>query len=120
MTDDHLTDPLADRNHVVVVGTVRADPEWFERAEGHACCFELDVDPGAATPRARIPVAWVDPPRKGSIVRSGRRLVIAGHIHQRFFRNQGRTIARIEVAAGQVVPVRSRARAVALVQRASG
>lgn len=120
VTEQERPDPLADRNQVVLVGTVRAEPEWFERPEGHACCFELDVDPGAGTPRARVPVAWIDPPRKGAIVRAGRRVVVVGHLHQRFFRAQGRTLARLEVAAQETVSARSRARAQAVVGAATG
>ena len=117
---EHHVDPLADRNHVVLIGTVRAEPAWFERAEGHACCFELEADPEAQAVRTRVPVAWLDPPRKGSIVRAGRRLVVLGQLHQRFFQAQGRTMARLEVVAAQVVPVRNRARAEAAVRAATG
>lgn len=109
-----------DRNCVLLMGTVRSEPVWYDREEGRACCFELDVEAGPGVTRARVPVAWIDPPRKASIVRVGGRLAVAGQLHQRFFRAEGRTLARIEVITTKVASARSRARALAMLERAAG
>ncbi len=111
---------LQDRNAVLLVGTVRDEPAWYDRDQGRACCFELEIQGEGAAPGARVPVAWIDPPRNASIVRVGARLAVAGRIHQRFFRAEGRTLARTEVLSTRVVSTRSRARAVAMLDGATG
>ena len=117
---DRSSSPLADRNCVLLVGTVRREPTWYDRDQGRACCFELEMDGGPEVTGARVPVAWIDPPRKASIVRAGGRLAVVGRLHQRFFRAEGRTLARIEVITTQVASVRTRARALAMLERAGG
>ncbi len=116
---DLSSQPLSDRNLVQLVGTVRTDPEWHPRKASQACCFELTVDAGPGPP-ARVPVAWVDPPRRADIVRAGCRLVVVGQLSQRFFRVGGRTLARTEVLAQDVVPARSRQRADRALSRTGG
>ena len=117
---DRSSVPLGDRNCVLLLGTVRGEPGWYDRDQGPACCFELEIEAGSEVVGARVPVAWIDPPRKASIVRVGARLAVAGQLHQRFFRAEGRTLARIEVMTTQVASARSRARAVAMLDGAVG
>ena len=112
--------PLSDHNRVVLVGTVRDDPNWYDRDAGRACCFELDIESGSARSGARVPVAWLEPPRKASIVRPGARLAVVGQLHQRFFRADGRTLARMEVITTRVVPTRSRTRAESMLAEGTG
>ncbi len=125
-TTDHPTrdrttarsSPLGDRNCVLLVGKVRSEPAWYDRPEGRACCFDLEIADGEDAAAARVPVAWIDPPRKASIVRVGARLAVAGRLHQRFFRAEGRTLTRLEVRSTRVVSTRGRARAVAMLDDA--
>lgn len=110
--------PLGDRNCVLLVGTVRSEPAWYDRNESRACCFDLEIEGGEDPAAARVPVAWIEPPRKASIVRVGARLAVAGRLHQRFFRAEGRTLTRLEVRSTQVVSTRGRARAAAMLDDA--
>jgi hypothetical protein len=119
-SSDRSSVDVRDRNCVLLLGTVRSEPAWYDRDQGRACCFELEIAGGPEVVGARVPVAWIDPPRKGSIVRIGAPLAVAGQIHQRFFRAEGRTLARIEVITTQVTSARSRARAVAMLDGAVG
>lgn len=117
---DHRSSRLGDHNRVLLVGTVRSEPAWYDRDQSRACCYELDIEGGPGVVGARVPVAWIDPPRKASIVRVGARLAVVGQLHQRFFRAEGRTLARMEVITTRVVSARSRARAEAMLEGADG
>ena len=88
-------------NIVVLQGVVTRPAEVRELADGTTLAL-LDVATETANGRLVVPVAWPAPDR--ALPKDGIEVVVAGHVHRRFFRAGGGTQSRTEVVADASSP----------------
>ncbi|MDJ0771107.1 MAG: hypothetical protein QNJ12_20120 [Ilumatobacter sp.] len=96
---------MFDTNVVFLRGTVHRDPVARTLASGGTVTqFDLTTRCGGVASTVPISVADV-----AVECRADDEVVVAGHVHRRFFRASGATQSRTEVVAAKVVPARRRA-----------
>lgn len=109
----------SDHNQAVVAGTVSAEPQRRELPSGSVAVSMSVRVRNVGQPTTSVPVVWYDPPKRMQRWVAGDDVVLRGRIVRRFFRGAGGLGSSTElvVEAGELR--RHRAKAVALVDRAT-
>lgn len=107
-------------NVVVVEGVVARAPQARVSATGgRSIAFEV-TSRRAGEQADAVPVVWIDPPARSTVVQEGASVVVLGRVRRRWFRAGGGTQSRTEVLADDVVARRAPKRRQAIVDRAVG
>lgn len=102
--------------NVVLLRGVLSRPAERRSLPSGATVVAYEVTTRGAEGTLTVPVVWADAPSTGELD-VGEEVVVAGSVRRRFFRTAAGTASRTEVVATQVVPVRQRKRAEAVVRR---
>jgi single-strand DNA-binding protein len=102
--------------NVVLLRGVLSRPSERRSLPSGSTVVAYEVTTRGAEGTLTVPVVWVDAPPAGELA-VGEEVVVAGSVRRRFFRTGAGTGSRTEVLATQVVPVRQRKRAEAVVRR---
>ena len=104
-------------NLVVLQGTLSSEPIERTLASG-LNVMSWDVVTETDLGRSSVPVQWNDPSSRVCDLGKGDRVVVIGHVRQRFFRARGQTVARTEVVGAHLAKPTQKAAVSRILERA--
>jgi single-strand DNA-binding protein len=97
-------------NVVVLQGTLSKEPVERSLPSGDRLVNYEVTTRIEGRPAVSVPVSWLDPPAAALGFAVGEQVIVVGEVRRRFFRAQGATASRTEVAATRVVAAAHRKR----------
>lgn len=106
-------------NIVVLQGTLSKEPMERTLSSGvNVMDWEITTETEAG--RRHVPVQWTDASKRVCDFVEGDRVVVLGEVRLRYFRADGRTVARTEVVGGEVAKPTQTVRVQRLFERTRG
>lgn len=89
-------------NIAIVQGSVRAEPDVREAADGDQL-VSFDVMVEGDGPTQQVPISWRGRPTHAPTVAEGAVVTVVGPVIRRFYRSGGATVSRTDVRADRIV-----------------